>query len=262
MSTRTSPWPPGTPCWADISVPDVEGACAFYRAVLDWETPAPGPDDAGYVIALVDGSPVAAIGPLHSSDQPTAWLLYLASDDVEQTAQAIAAHGGSLLLPPGDVGPHGRLAVAADPSGAVFGVWQAKAHIGAGRVNQPGAISWEDLRSSDPAGAQNFYSSVFGFETRPIEMAPADYRTFHLPGDEAPLGGMGGFMGPPVPSHWLVYFGVADADRATEVATRAGGQVLMPPFTTPYGRMAAIQDPYGALFQVIQATGEMPDRSG
>jgi hypothetical protein len=235
---------------------------AFYAAVLGWDFRAL-PDVEGYAMASVDGHDVAALGPKQSPDQPDAWLLYLASDDVVETAAAIAAYGGTVVLEPGDAGHYGRLCVAVDPTGATFGVWQAKDHVGAQLVNQPGGIVWEDLRSTDPAVAQGFYADVFGVEHHRVDMTPADYQTFHLRGDEVPLGGMGGFMGPPGDSHWLVYFGVRDTDAAVAAAERAGGSVAMAPFTSPYGRMAGIADPGGAVFQVMQvdeSTPQPPER--
>ena len=61
-------------------------------------------------------------------------------------------------------------------------------------------------------------------------------------------------MGAPTgtPSHWLVYFAVEDADAAVAAATAAGGSSLAPPFTTSYGRMAPLQDPFGAAFWLVQ----------
>jgi hypothetical protein len=255
MSIRTSPWPTGTPCWADISVADPDAARAFYAAVLGWSFREPGPDDGGYTIATVGDHPVGGVGPQQTPEQPALWMLYLATDDVDATAAAISDNGGTVFMAPGDVGPYGRMAVAADPTGALFAVWQAKDHIGAGLVNEPGGMTWEDLRSTDPAAAHTFYSAVFGVQTRPIEMAPEDYRTFHLPGSDAPLGGIGGFMGPAGPSHWAVYFGVANVDDAAAAAARSGGTVVQPTFETPYGRMAGVIDPAGAFFQLVESTG-------
>jgi hypothetical protein len=256
MTIRTSPWPAGTPCWADISVADVDAACAFYAAVLGWHIPEAGPDDAGYRIALVDGHPVAAIGPQQSPDQPQAWLLYLATEDADATVAAIAEHGGTLLVPPFDAGRHGRLAVAADPTGAMFAIWQADQHLGAELVNAPGGMTWEDLRCTDPSAAHRFYASVFNLDMQPIEMAPEDYRTFHLAGSEAPMGGIGGFMGPAGESHWAVYFGVADAGAAVRTAEQQGGSIAMPAMETPFGRMAGLADPTGAIFQIVEMAAE------
>jgi predicted enzyme related to lactoylglutathione lyase len=263
MSIRSTPWPAGVPCWADLTVPDVAAARAFYGPVLGWRFAYSGEEYGGYVIAQVGDAAAAGIGPLQQDGAPAAWTLYLASDDVDATAAAVTAAGGALLLPPGDVGPMGRLAIAADPAGAVFGIWQHGVHIGAGVVNEPGGLSWEDLRSTDPASAQAFYAGVFGWEFRALEAAGPDYATFSAPGDDAPMGGLGGMMGAPegTPSHWLVYFGVADADAAAAAAEANGGSVLAPPFDTPFGRMGVLRDPAGAAFWIAQTDqASMPDR--
>ena len=265
MSIRTSPWPPGVPCWVDLMVPDVAGASAFYSAVLGWTVPEPQEEYGGYVVGQVRDAAVAGIGP----EQPgarTAWTLYFATDDADRTAAAAADNGGTVLLPPGDVGPLGRMGVLADPSGAAFGLWQAGTMIGAGLVNEPGGLLWEDLRSTDPAAAKAFYGALFGYRYDPVDMAGTDYDTFTHPAEQAPLGGMGGLMGLPdgTSSHWLVYFAVADADAAVRAVESAGGRVVAPAKDTPYGRMAAVADPYGAVFMVMQADPSQPgpDRAG
>jgi hypothetical protein len=262
MTTRTTAWPAGIPCWTDLTTPDVPAAKAFYSAVLGWSFAETDPEYGGYTIAQVDGRAAAAIGPQHG-DAPPAWTLYLASDDADKTAAAISEHGGTVLLPPGDVGPMGRMCIAADPAGAVFGVWQARGHIGAEVTSLPGSLAWEDLRSTDADGARRFYTGVFGYDTQPLAAAGPDYRLFMLPGDPAPLGGMGGMMGQTgAPSHWIVYFGVADTQVAVRTAGAAGGTVVREPFDTPYGSMAALTDPAGVPFWVVQTDGSnQPDRS-
>ena len=265
MSIRTSPWPAGVPCWVDLTVPDVDAARAFYSAVVGWTFADTGEEYGGYVIGQVGDAAAAGIGPLPQEGMPPAWTLYLASDDVEKTATAVTEHGGTVLLAPGDVGPLGRMLVAADPSGAVFGVWQAGTHIGASVVNEPGGLTWEDLRSTDPAAAQAFYRAVFGYRVDPLPMAGPDYGTFALPGEEAPLGGMGGMMGAPdgTPSFWLVYFRVGSTDEAVAAAAANGGSVVMPAFDSPFGRLAGLTDPAGAMFCVIETAGAaQPDRAG
>lgn len=261
MSIRTSPWPAGVPCWTDLVTPDVEAAQRFYAAVMGWDFAGTGEEYGGYVIAQVRGAAAAGIGPVPEGGQP-AWTLYLASDDADATATAVRDHGGTMLVAPGDVGPLGRMFLAADPTGAVFGVWQAGSHIGASLVNEPGGLSWEDLRSPDPDKAREFYVEVFGYRTDRLEMAGPDYTTFSLPDERTPLGGMGGLFGADAP-HWLVYFAVTDTEAAAAAGERGGGQVLAAPFATPFGVMATIADPAGAVFQVVQNTGQpQPDRAG
>ncbi len=264
MGIRTSRWPAGVPCWTDLTVPDVDAAKAFYADVLGWTFQDTADDFGGYVIAETRGGAVAGIGPQPHEGLTATWTLYLASDDADKTAEDVAEHGGTVLLPPGDVGPLGRMFLAADPSGAPFGVWQAGTHIGAGVVNEPGGLNWEDLRSTDPDAARAFYRAVFGYRTDPLPGAGPDYATFALAGEEAPLGGMGGMMGAEgMPSHWIVYFNVPDAATAVTAAEDAGGSVLMRDFETPFGRLAGLTDPAGALFWVIEpAPGDQPDRTG
>src|SRR4051794_39229501 len=112
MTSRSTPWPAGVPSWADLSVPDVGAATAFYSAVLGWHFDEPDEAFGGYVIGEVGGRAAAGVGPQQEPGAPAAWTLYFASDDVDKTAAAITEHGGTVLLPPSDVGELGRLLVA------------------------------------------------------------------------------------------------------------------------------------------------------
>jgi predicted enzyme related to lactoylglutathione lyase len=261
MSIRTSPWPQGVPCWTDLQAPDVGAARAFYGAVVGWSFADTGAEYGGYVIAQVDGASAAGIGPLQEGARP-AWTVYFAADDADGAAAEVPKLGGTVLLEPGDVGPLGRMFVAMDPTGAPFGVWQAGDHIGAGIVNEPGGFTWEDLHTTDPEGARAFFAGLFDLRYEEIPDA-GDYRIMFGPGEQFPLGGIGPLLGDEEAPRWIVYFGVADADAAAAAAERSGGAVLVPPYDTPYGRMAGLRDPAGADFCVVQDTsGNQPDRSG
>ena len=262
MSTRTDPWPPGTPCWVDLSVPDVAGAVAFYADVLGWTFVDTGADYGGYQIAQVDGRAAAGVGPIMQEGQPSAWTVYLASDDADATAKLIGEHGGLIFAGPMDIPGNGRMTIAADPTGAVFGVWQQTGMIGSGVVDEPGAFVWDDARLHDVEAGKRFYAEVFGFRYSPLGLDAgeemADYETFTAPGgsEERPAGGMGGMMGAPpgTPSHWLSYFAVADADAAVAAVGDGDGRVLVSPEDTPWGRVAVVTDPYGAAFGLIGPT--------
>ena len=252
MPTRDTPWPAGTPCWVDLSVADLPNAVEFYSSVLGWTLVDMGEEFGHYHIAQVDGRAAAGIGPVMAEGQPSFWTVYLATDDADATAKMITEHGGGLLFEPMDVADQGRMAIATDPTGGVFGIWQAVNMIGTAVFNENGGLSWEDARLTDPEAGKQFYSDVFGYTYEAVPGAPDDYATFHHGGD--PLGGMGGMMGAPdgTPSHWVAYFGVSDTDAAVAAVEAGGGSVLMPGQDTPYGRMAAVADPFGASFMVIQ----------
>ena len=248
---------PGAPCWADISPTDIDTARGFYSAVMGWTIPPGDEAFGGYATASVGDAGVAGLMPSDGTF-PTVWTLYFASVDADATLAAILDNGGAVLVPATDVADFGRMVIAADPTGAVFGVWQANAMVGFEVVGAPGGFAWCDLRSSDPAGAQDFYAAVFGYAHQPMEMAGPDYGTFSLSADQPPLGGIGGMMGAPegVPSHWLLYFAVADADASVTTASTAGGQSLAEPFDSPFGRMGPLMDPDGAPFWVVQLPGQ------
>ena len=248
----------GSPCWADISPTDMDAARTFYSAVLGWQVPPGTEAFGGYTTAAIGDRGVAGLMP-NDGSIPTAWTLYFASDDADATSEAIVANGGVVMVPAMDVGDFGRMVVAADPCGAVFGVWQADSMVGFEVVGEPGGFAWCDLRSTVPDSARDFYSAVFGFAYTAMEMAGPTYATFALGDDGPPMGGIGDMMGNEgIPSHWLVYFAVSDSDASAEAARNNGGTVLADPFDTPFGRMAPMTDPFGAPFWTVQ----LPDSEG
>lgn len=250
-------WPAGVPCWTDLMVPDPRAVQPFYSSVLGWTFTEPDETFGGYVMALMEGAPAAGMGPLREGSR-SAWTMYFATDDADAAAAATRSAGGVIFAEPADVGDLGRMFVGADPTGAVFGVWQGGTFPGAAVTNKPGGLMWEDLRSSDPDSARKFYAAVFGFDYHEMDMeAPEDYRVFTLPGSDRPLGGMGGLGDAEgVPSHWLVTFAVADADAAARAAVAGGGAVPIAAFDTPFGRMAGLADPAGASFWIIQPVAQ------
>lgn len=251
MPIRTEPWPTGTPCWADLAVPDVDAATEFYAAVLGWAFTDTGEAYGHYRMCRRDGRCAAGIGALQNEGQPSVWTTYLAGDDVDDTARKITENGGKLLAEPFDVPQSGRLCVALDPQGAVFGVWQAAGSVGAEIYNEPGSLVWNEAGVADPAAARQFYSAVFGYTYQPVGGAGPAYTTFHRGGD--PLGGIGGLDEMPAgtPPHWLAYFMVADPDAATVAAVERGATVLLGPLDTEYGRIVVITDPQGATFGIV-----------
>jgi hypothetical protein len=258
MVTRDTAWPPGTPCWADLSADDPEQARAFYAGLFGWNIPPGPPEAGGYSIADVGGRAVAGIGPkMGAPDAPVAWTTHLATDDAEGTAGRITAAGGQLFMEPFDVMDIGRMAIAADPAGAVFGIWQSASFTGARLANEPGAMIWNEQLSRDLDGSKAFYQAVFGYGYGDISDGGFRYATFEL--DGAIVGGIGE-LGPDqpaeVPARWSAYFAVPDADAALSSAVRLGGRVIAPAWDSPYGRMGIISDPQGGVFSVMAATAQ------
>jgi uncharacterized protein len=250
MSHVTENQPDGTPTWLDLGVPNLERAMAFYGSLFGWEFEV-GPAETGHsTTCLLHGRRVAAIAEDPDPDAAGRWWnVYLATGDCDGTAERITEAGGTLLQAPTDVMDQGRMALARDPVGARFGLWQGRAQVGAQVVNEPGSLVRNDLVTPTPEPARMFYAAVFGFTLDRNEDLPEFDFTFLRRPDGHEVGGIMGLPDAPR-SAWATTFEVADTDAVVARATAAGGTAGAPEDFL-YGRMATITDPFGAEFSVI-----------
>jgi uncharacterized protein len=263
MSERTS-YTPGTPSWVDHGSPNLEASVDFYGALFGWDVPESENSEqtGGYRQAMVDNKPVSGMMPLMQEGQPPAWTTYISVEDAEATAAAVKEAGGSVMTEPMEVLDLGTMAIFVDPTGAVFGVWQPNTFIGAGLVNEPGALAWNELNTRDLAGAKSFYGAVFGWAFEDVEFpgGAGSYTTIELDGN--PVGGILNMAerGVPeeIPPHWQVYFGVEDTDATIDRAKQRGANVMVEPIDVPAGRFSILIDPHGASFAVIALSKEAP----
>jgi predicted enzyme related to lactoylglutathione lyase len=227
----------------------------FYSDVLSWTVQPGGLESGGYSVAELNGRGVAGVGPkMGAPEAPTMWMTYLATSDANATAAKIKGAGGQLVTAPMDVMDVGRMAVAVDPAGAVFGVWQARAFPGAQIVNEPGAMYWNEQMSLDFEGSKAFYAAVFGYE---YADRSGDFSYAILKVDGRVVGGIGGLhAGVPAdtPAGWRLYFGAADTDASVARVQANGGSVIREPIDHPYGRMSTVADDQGALFSLLGVT--------
>jgi predicted enzyme related to lactoylglutathione lyase len=254
MTERDTPWPAGTPCWVDLMTTDLEAAKGFYPPLFGWQLTVGPPETGGYAVADIGGRAVAGLGAMQEGMQhPPVWTTYLATEDAAATAEQITAAGGQVVMGPMDVMDIGVMAVAQDPTGATFGLWQAKSRTGIELANETGSLTWNELMTRDYAAAKDFYASVFGYTYTDMSADGFQYSTTELDGNT--VGGIGALpaeVPAQVPAHWRVYFAVDDADATVAAVTQAGGSVLRPAADMPYGRHADVADPQGAAFSVIK----------
>jgi uncharacterized protein len=254
MSERTS-YAPGTPCWVDLGTPDIEKAARFYSDLFGWDVPESenAEQTGGYRQAMLRGKPVAGMMPLMQEGQPPAWSSYVSVEDADATVAKAKEAGGTVFAEPMDVMDLGRMAVFADPTGAVIGIWQPGAFAGAAIVGEPNAVVWNELNTRDPAAARPFYDAVFDWSFEEREFEVGTYTS--IKSGEDSVGGMIDITGrapDEVPAHWLVYFAVADVDATIAKATDAGGAVVLEPFDiAEVGRIAIVKDPFDAVFAVM-----------
>jgi|SRR5438067_1579043 len=243
------------PGWVDLSTSDAAAAREFYGKLFGWQVDVnPDPQYGGYALAKVGGKDVAGIGPKMDESGPTAWMLYIGTEDADALAGKVEAAGGKVLAPPFDVGPQGRMAVFADPSGAVVSAWQP-AQMGGFTQGIDSAFGWGELNARGLDKAIPFYTKLFGWTVKqsPMGEGMGDYTEFQLNGQSI-LGGMEMMSMVPaeVPSHWMVYFLVADVDASFKKAIELGAREMMAPSDYPGGRFAIMGDPQGASFGILK----------
>jgi predicted enzyme related to lactoylglutathione lyase len=249
-------FPQGTPIWVDLQSTNAAEAAAFYRALLGWDISEPTERSGGYRFASIGGVPVCAIGNLppalaEKGAIPT-WTTYLSVEDADAAATAIPEVGGTVLLPPGELNTGVRLLMATDVTGAVVGLWQdAGAHASWLR-HEPGAVDWFELLSDDVDGAVGFYESVLGASVTQMKLGESDYQMLTSAGGE--FAGVAASDVAGLPSHWRVYFAVTDLTDRVKLVKKLGGRVLMKPVSAAgVGSWAAVADPQGAVFSLLQA---------
>jgi hypothetical protein len=252
MTTRTTKRSAGEPTWIDLMTPDLEVAKQFYRQVFGWEYLDTGADFGHYNMAMLQGRNAAGIGPMPPHiPMPSAWTVYFSSDDTAADVARAKALGGQVVADPMVIGDSGVMAVLTDPTGAVFGLWQAASHIGAAAENEHGAMTWWDVQTRDMAAASAFYTKLFNLSAQAME-GGSDYlilqRGMQMVCGVAQMDA--NWEG--VPPHWMGYFTVDNTDAAVERAVAAGGKLVVPAFDMPYGRMAVLSDPAGATFSIVQ----------
>jgi hypothetical protein len=184
---------------------------------------------------------------------PTVWSVYFATTDADADVARVREHGGNVMMGPMDVMAEGRLAFCSDPTGAAFGLWQPRRHGGAQVRDEHGSMTWTEVATRDAVKARDFYSAVFGLEGRKMETDMMEYYTLHKDNQTAcGVLQMTAQWPAELPPHWMPYFAVDDVDTTAKRIAELGGKVHNGPFDSPYGRMAVVGDPYGAVFTVIK----------
>jgi predicted enzyme related to lactoylglutathione lyase len=245
------------PAWVDLSSADAPASREFYANLFGWDIEVnDDPQYGGYALARVDGKDAAGIGPKMDPNAPTAWSLYIGTDDAEALADRVTAAGGTVVMAPFDVGDQGRMAVFQDPAGAFISAWQGT-RMGGFQTAAPGSFGWAELNARGVDRAVPFYEQAFGWTARRSEMS-ADrppYNEFLVDG-ETVAGAWEMSPGIPagVPSYWQIYFAVEDVDDAFRRALEAGAREMVAPQDFPGGRFAIASDPQGASFGLLRMT--------
>lgn len=253
--------------WYELLTPDQDATRSFYGKVVGWtidKTAANEANGMDYRMINSANGPIAGSMTLtedmQSGGMHPCWLGYVTVDNVDEVVEATKVAGGKVHMEPHELDGVGRFAFIADPSGALIYVMkpvppadnpEATSNSFAATEPMVGHCAWNELASSDPEAALNFYHDLFGWEKDgEMDMGPMGKYEFLRHG---PL--IGAVMPKTVEipvSAWAFYFRVPDIDAAVETIKEQGGRISQPPIQNPGGdySMTAI-DPHGARFALV-----------
>ena len=245
-------------CWMELHTSDQDGAKQFYTSLFGWGVNEFPMGPAGtYTIFTFKGKDCSAGCTLMPEEKnfPPYWMLYIATDNVDEAAKRSAELGGTTMVPPFDVMDKGRMSIIQDPTGAIFCLWQPITSQGIGVAGENGTFCWADHNSKDRDAASKYYGALLGWTVSAGPgKDPNDY--LHIENGKQMIGG----MTPPewlpegVPPHWLIYYMVADCDASTAKATSLGAKTILgSKVVEGAGKMSILADPQGAVFAIFQS---------
>ena len=251
--------PNGSFCWMELGTTDQNAAKNFYQSLFGWTSMdfPMGPSGMYTIFRLQDRDCAAAytlMKEMLDAGVPPHWMVYLSTDNVDESTRKVEQLGGKVIKEPFDVGPQGRMSVATDPAGAHFCLWQEKQSPGIGIAGENNAFCWADLNVKNRDVARRFYEGLFGWQFVPGE--GKDESTYlHIVNQGHGIGGTPPpeLIPPGLPPHWMIYYQVADCDAASAKAAELGGRILVPPTPIPgTGKFSIVDDPQGAGFALFQ----------
>lgn len=256
--------PQGAPCWISLLARDLPAAREFYGGLLGWEFSQSSQRLGGYVQARAGGVPVAGLGAQGTGiGIPASWTVYFAARNADVIAERVRERGATVAVGPVEFGKAARVAWAADPFGAVFGIWQGEVDPGWEVIRKAGAPAWIELRTTDAFASALFYGEVFDWDqlgqsgVRSYDVRYEHDRVILDIDGRAVAGLVGGAdqvsSDPIRRPRWSVYFGVDDVPRVCARTADLGGRVVHGPSESLYGVVAALADPQGGLFSIAAA---------
>jgi len=234
----------GTFVWHEQVSSDPKAAQDFYTKLFGWDTEVFKPGEVDYTMISSGGQSHGGFGKAMEGAPPPHWLGHVRVESLDETIEKAKKAGGKLAAGPFEMEDVGRIGIIGDPQGAYVSAYE-------GEAAAEGVFVWDELGTTDVAGAERFYSEVFGWTTNDMGPDYGGYKIFRS--GETDIGGVMTLPDESMPAGWQPYVAVEDVDATTAKATKLGASALMEPMDVPkVGRIAVIRDPQGAVFGIIR----------
>lgn len=255
--------------WYELLCDDADAALSFYGELLAWTSEHSGQDNDYRILSARDadtgenhsiGGLLPLTADMKAGGASPLWLGYIGVDNVDSSARQLIDSGAKLMLPAFDIPGVGRIAMLSDPQGIPFYIMRGASDGTslAFAFDQPriGHCAWNELTTTDPDQAKQFYGRAFGWE-KDDEMDMGPMGKYEFLRHQGQSGIFGAVMRKPAEqptSMWNYYFRVADIDIAVNKISTLGGQVIQGPHEIPGGDFTINGiDPQGAPFALVGA---------
>jgi len=243
--------------WFDLFTDDMAAITPFYQALFGWSFESADGYSRKVQTIFSDKVPIATAvltAPENKKIKESRWLGYISVEDVDQVSKIIEDNKGTLHVPPKNLPDRGRVAVATDPEGALFGLLTSPN----GDPQEAGIVEnqWmgSELWTNNLTDALGFYNKIAGYEQRRVGIGTQSEYLL-LVKDSIPRAGVVNIHWENIKPAWLPYIAVSDAVAMTKKVEELGGRVLVSPDTKmPNGLVAIIADPSGAVFAIQELT--------
>jgi uncharacterized protein len=251
---ETAAYTPGKFVWFEHMSPDPLRAQSFYDTLLGWRTDSVPMGEGTYPMIRNQAQGIGGYRQA-APTAPTHWICFMSVPDVDASFNAIKATGCRTMQPPAAYGP-GRIAAAADPTGAAFGMWRGNEGDPPDAPPGLGDWFWTELWSTDQQQALEFYRGMFDYGVQTMPIPGGSYHVLTMAG--VPRAGIAPAQPQQRRSMWIPYVSVADCDATLARALSLGAtQLLAPMDMEQVGRFCVIEDPLGAPIGLIKAAPRM-----
>jgi predicted enzyme related to lactoylglutathione lyase len=252
-----NPTRPGAIVWADLLTDDPAAAMAFYQAVFGWSVTKT--DDPGYMLISSGNRAIGGIAehrPRGAAGSETQWLVSMAVNDVDVAVRMVEQEGGKVFEGPDTAPDRGRMAIVADPQGAVLVLLRADGGDPVASTPRAGSWLWAEAWTKNVASTAAFYRTLAGYEVKVARDESGEDYVVMGRGNRA-LAGLVEIPWADVQPHWLSYIAVADIAMTIDLVEANGGAVLFGPDPQiDDGRTAIVADPTGGVFAIYDLGSE------